>query len=316
MAHVSVPASTSNLGAGFDCVGLAVDRRLDVEVTVTSYDKPYGGSEITIARHGTLAGLDVRPDKDLLAVGFNAAAEAANRPFTGRAHFTVHSSIPVARGLGSSAAAIVAGAVLANDTLELGLSPESLVDLCAHIEGHPDNVAAAYYGGAILGVLRPGAAYKVSPLAVHESLSFVFAVPSFVSETKRARGVLPPVIPFSSAVLAAGRSAALVQGLATGDADLLAIGLDDVLHVPHRRALIAGYDEVTGAAKQAGAYGATLSGSGSTLVAIAPHAVAGEVCACMRAAWSALGIGCESFVSSQRFVAGAATSAAHAALAS
>jgi len=304
MAHVSVPATTANLGAGFDCLGLAVDRRLEVDATVS----PFGTGTISVTRHGTVADLDVTPEKDLLVAGFTAAAAAAHQPFTGDAQFTVNSAIPVARGLGSSAAAIVAGAVLANHTLGLGLSDEVLVDVCANIEGHPDNVAAAFYGGAVLGVLRPGAAYKISTIAVHESLSFVFAVPSFVSETKRARGVLPPVIPFSRAVLAAGRAAALVQGLATGDADLLAVGLDDVLHVPHRRALIAGYDEVTTAACQAGAYGATLSGSGSTVLAITPHVDAPEVCSCMRAAWSALGIESDVFVSALRPVAGAAYS--------
>ena len=312
MAHISVPATTANLGAGFDCLGLAVDRRFDVDASV----QPYGSGNITVTRHGTVADLDIRPEKDLLVSAFTAAAAAVNRPFTGDAHFTVNSAIPVARGLGSSAAAIVAGAVLANHTLQLGLSDETLVDLCANIEGHPDNVAAAFYGGAILGVLQPGAAYKVSPIAVHESLAFVFAVPSFVNETKRARGVLPPVIPFSQAVLAAGRACALVQGLASGDADLLAVGLDDVLHVPYRRALVEGYDDVTSAACQAGAFGATLSGSGSTLMAIAPHAAASEVCSCMQAAWSALGIESDSFVSSPRPVTGAAYSDARTAVVS
>jgi len=304
MAHVSVPATSANLGAGFDCLGLAVDRRLGVTATVT----PYGTGAVRITRHGTLAGLDIRPETDLLYAGFNAAVQAAHRTFEGDVAFDVTSNIPVARGLGSSAAAIVAGATLANETLSLGLSDETLVDACANLEGHPDNVAAAYYGGAILGVLRPGAAYKVTQLAVHDSLAFVFAVPSFVNETKRARSVLPPVIPFSRAVLAAGRSAALLQGLASGDGELLAIGLDDVLHVPYRRALITGYDAVTDAAIAAGAYGATLSGSGSTLLAIAAHDAAEEVCACMRAAWTAVGIGCDTFVSSRTPVSGAAAS--------
>jgi homoserine kinase len=302
MTHVSVPASTSNLGAGFDCVGLAVDRRLEVDVTVD----PAGRNAVKVTRAGTLADIDVAPEKDLLYTGFTTAATAAHRPFTGDVHFTVDSTIPVARGLGSSAAAIVAGAVLANITLELGLSIETLVDVCSNIEGHPDNVAAALYGGAILGVLRPGASYKVAPLTVHDSLAFIFSVPTFKTETKRARGVLPPVIPYSRAVLAAARAGALVQGLATGDGDLLTIALDDVLHVPYRRSLIQGYDDVTAAAVSAGAFGATLSGSGSTLLAIARQDVAEEVCSCMQAAWTTLGVTCESFISSRRPVPGAA----------
>ncbi len=304
MAHISVPASSANLGAGFDCIGIAVDRRLEADVTVSQY----GTGEVSITRSGTLADINIPAEKDLVYVGFAAVAVAAHRPFTGDVHFAVDSTIPVARGLGSSAAAIVAGAVLANETLELGLSIETLSDVCAHIEGHPDNVAAALFGGAILGVLRPGSSYKISPLAVHPSLAFCFAIPTFANETKRARSVLPPVIPYSRAVLAASRAASLVQGLSTGDVDLLSVALDDVLHVPYRRALINGYDDVTGAACEAGAYGATLSGSGSTLLAISHQGDAEEVCACMKAAWTALGVECETFVSSQHPVSGAAFS--------
>ncbi len=251
---------------------------------------------MTVTRGGTLAPLDVRPNKDLIYTGFVAAAEAAGRPFTGSVQFTVNSDIPVARGLGSSAAAIVAGAVLANETLGLGLSLDRLVDVCAGIEGHPDNVAAALHGGAVLGVVRAGASYKIAPLAVHESLAFVFAVPTLETKTKSARDVLPPVIPHSRAVIAAAAAAALVQGLATGDPELLVAGLDDVLHVPFRRVLLRGYDEVTAAAVAGGAYGATLSGSGSTLVAVAPKPVAGAVAAAMQRAWSEVGVECETFV--------------------
>jgi homoserine kinase len=125
----------------------------------------------------------------------------------------------------------------------------------------------------------------VTPLVVHPSIAFVFAVPDFTVETKHARAVLPATLPYAQAVRAAAKSAALVQGLVRGDPGLLAAALDDVLHVPFRRALVRGYDDVTGAARRAGAYGATLSGSGPTLVALAPLAQAAAVGAAMVRAW-------------------------------
>ena len=198
--------------------------------------------------------------------------------------------------------------MLANEVLALQLTRDALVDVCAIIEGHPDNVAPALHGGAVLGVLRTGTShvsYKIAPLTVHTSLAFVFAVPAFMTATKQARAVLPTSLPYSQAVLAVARAAALVQGLATGDAELLALALDDVLHVPYRRALIDGYDTVTGAACVAGAYGATLSGSGSTLVAIGPVDAAERVRLAMHAAWMERGVNCDTFVTSRLPVAGA-----------
>jgi homoserine kinase len=182
MAHVSVPATSANLGAGFDCIGLAVDRRLEVDAIVT----PYGHGEVRVTRLGTLAESDIAPEKDLLYTGFCAAANAAHRPFNGDVHFTASSSIPVARGLGSSAAAVVAGAVLANETLELGLSVDTLVDICSHIEGHPDNVAAALYGGRSLAYCVRGRHLKLrSSPCMSRSRLFLQSLPLRTKPRKR-----------------------------------------------------------------------------------------------------------------------------------
>ena len=129
-----------------------------------------------------------------------------------------------------------------------------------------------------------------------KGLALVFAVPDFSVETRHARSVLPSELAHETAAHAAGLGAALVHGLATGDGDTLRAGLDDVLHVPYRRALVRGYDDVCGAAVQAGAFGATLSGSGSTLVAVAPERSASAVADAMRAAWQELGVAAEGFV--------------------
>jgi homoserine kinase len=288
---VRVPGSTSNLGAGFDCVGIAIDRW----IRVAARREESRAAPISIERGGALAGLALPPERDLLYHGFRAACRAAGREPPLGIVLEASSDIPIARGLGSSAAAVVAGAAAAAGLLQLDLSDEALAALCTDLEGHPDNVAAAIYGGATL-VLR-GAAGRLActALPVHLSLVLVFAVPDFGVETERARAVLPESVPHRSAVTAAARSAALVHGLAHADAELLATGLDDVLHVPYRRSLVRGYDAVVAAAREAGAFGATLSGSGSAIVAVAPFDRAAAVDQAMARAWQALGVKAETF---------------------
>ncbi len=293
---VRVPGSTSNLGAGFDCVGLAVDRWL----TLTARLSESAGPAVAIERRGTLKVVTVPPEQDLCYRGFVRACEVAGRGAPPAVVLTAESGIPVARGLGSSAGAAVAGAAAANALLELGLERDSLVDLCTELEGHPDNVAPAVHGGAVLAIgASIGKGFVVTHLAVHASLAIAFVVPDFVLETKQARAVLPATVSHATAVSAASRSAALIQGLATGDARLLATALDDVLHVPFRRGLVRGYDGVVSAALGAGAFGATLSGSGPTLLAVTSSERASGVGAAMVRAWREGAVHAESFVAAR-----------------
>lgn len=292
---VRVPGSTSNLGAGFDCVGMAVDRWL----TVTARRDASENATPRMVRHGTLEAVAaLRPERDTIFAGFKAACTASGTATPGGLIFEAGSEIPVARGIGSSAAAAVAGAAIANAMLALRLDARTLAGVCAALEGHADNVAPSVYGGAVLAL--DGDPITVSALDVHPSLVFIFAVPDFAVETKRARAALPNVVPHVTAVQAAARSAALVRGLATGEPALLAAALDDVLHVPHRRALVRGYDAVTAAATGAGAFGATLSGSGSSIVAVARTDEAAAVEAAMAAAWQAKGVVTETFHTGRR----------------
>jgi homoserine kinase len=298
-AHVRVPATSANLGAGFDCIGIAVDRWLTGSVeagdNVTSEDAP-----VTITRGGTLASLTVAPQNDALYIGFVAACVASGRAVPERLVFSVDSEIPVARGLGASSAALVAGARLADAAFSLGLRDTALAELCIQLEGHPDNVVPALFGGAMLAVPGRGGLdaqhWVFTPLPVHPNLAFVFIIPPYPIETAIARGVLPRVVAHEIAVKAAGKGAALTHGLATGDGALLQIALDDVLHVPYRRELLPGLASLQEAACAVGAYGATLSGSGSTLVAIAPQEAAERVADSMRRRWNEDGVTADSFV--------------------
>jgi homoserine kinase len=274
---------------------VAVDRWLTASVRQADA----GTTEPEFERSGTLASLNTRDSQDAIYIAFRAVVGAKKVPLPERLRFTVTSEIPVGRGLGSSAAAFVAGAALANEMLKLGLDSFGIAEVGTALEGHPDNVCPSVFGGATLALTHAGKVI-VSPLEVHPSLAFVFAVPEFVLETRRAREALPNVVPHVTAVQAAAKGAALVRGLATADEAMLAAALDDVLHVPHRRRLVRGFDAVAAAAMEAGAIGATLSGAGSSMLAVARVENADAVGASMARAWQMTGVTATAFVSAQR----------------
>jgi len=296
-ATVHVPASTSNLGSGFDCIGMAVDRWLSASVVIDA-----AANAIVMTRGGSLESLTCAATDDLIHEGFVAACTSAGRAVPGGITYTVTSTIPVARGLGSSAAALIAGAALADAALGLGMGVHGVATLVSQIEGHPDNASPAAFGGAMLGVANDDASattpctYAFSPLPVHESLAFIFAVPPLEVTTAAARAVLPRTVSFGDAVCALQRSAALTHGLATGDAALLRRALDDVLHVPYRRSLVPGYDEVVVGAIGARAFGATLSGSGSSMVAIGQREHAAAIALAMQRGFASAGLAVETLV--------------------
>ncbi len=295
-ASVRVPASTSNLGAGFDCVGIALDRWLQATATLGAHP----GTDPRVERAGALAALgDLPPADDLIVLGFARACATAGRALPAGVTIAADSDVPIGRGLGSSAAALAAGALLADALLDLGLGTLGAAALCADVEGHPDNAAPACLGGAVLGVPHPAGdrlgagGWTLVPLDLHPDVAVALAVPDFGTSTAAMRRALPAAVPHGDAVRAAGKAAALVRGLARADAALLAWALDDVLHVPYRRALLPGYDAVCAAARAAGAWGATLSGAGSSVIALAPPARAGAAAVAMADAWRASGVAAE-----------------------
>ena len=247
---VRVPASTSNLGAGFDCVGMALDLWLEARLVPGPGDPVYSG---------TLAGLP--PENDLILRNLG-------NQNGGRFHLEAHSDIPVGKGLGSSAAAIVAGAALLQVAAGGKLNRDRAFETGAKAEGHPDNAAPAVYGGLVLAAQRP------VKLQLHSTLGVALAVPEKGLDTRTARRILPDQVARSVAIAQAARAAALMQGLLTGQGDLIGFGMEDQLAVPHRKHLIPGFDEAVRAGIEAGAYGVTISGAGSSLIAIVPKAKA------------------------------------------
>jgi len=282
---VRVPGSTSNCGAGFDTLGLAVD--LHNDVTLARRPATFGAQAARPA--------DARAQRmvDAAATAFFSVAAQAPFGFS----YQIDGDVPPARGLGSSVTVRAGVIACLNALAGAGLTPHDIVGLVTTLEGHPDNAAAAVLGGFCVARSDPitGAYVDTVRFEVPKELAFVVVSPQVEILTKESRGALPATLPHADAVRAAAKSAALVHGLAHADPRLLAAGLDDVLHVPFRRALVPGYDEVTSAARQAGAYGATLSGSGPTIVAVVGVDGVRAVGGAMVRAWEARGIAAQTF---------------------
>lgn len=256
----SVPASTSNLGPGFDCLGLAF--RLPLVAVARRIPEGF-----RIERRGEGSDLLFDPHRDPVLSSFRAACRLAGAPVPTVA-LTVRSRIPVARGLGSSAAAIVAGLTLANHWLGHRFTTAELFREAVRIEGHPDNVAAAFYGGFVLSLPRENRGVEPLRLPLPRGIAVTLVIPEIRISTAKARSMLPHEIPLASAAQNTARALALLHCLTTGRVDLLAEVLRDVYHVPYRARLIPSFDRVVDAGKRAGAFGITISGSGPTLLAL------------------------------------------------
>jgi homoserine kinase len=256
--HVRVPATSANLGPGFDALGLAL--ALYNEVTAAEADS------VSVRIEGEGAGRLPPNDHNVVVRGVRQVYEAAGRPFQGVA-LTCVNRVPTARGLGSSAAAWVGGLVAGNALLGGPLSREALLSLAARAEGHPDNVTAALLGGLTVScTLGDGRVAAVS-LPVPGGVRWVVLVPEVTSATAEARGVLPQSVPRADAVFNVQRVALLLAALQAGRLDVLGIALDDRLHQPYRLKLFPWMSAVADAARAAGALGCVLSGAGSSLLA-------------------------------------------------
>ena len=273
--HVRVPATSANLGPGFDALGLAL--ALYNEVTAQE------SGTVTVAVQGEGAGRLPANEHNVVARGVQLAYEAAGRPFKGCA-LTCVNRIPPARGLGSSAAAWVGGLVAGNALLGEPLSREALLALAARVEGHPDNVAAALLGGLTVSCGRADGRVTALALPVPATVRWVVLVPSVTSATAEARAVLPDSVPRKDAVFNVQRVSLLLAGLQTGRLDVLEGALDDRLHQPYRLRLFPWMPAVADAARRAGALGCVLSGAGPSLLA----AVTDEAEAVARAMEAAL----------------------------
>lgn len=256
---VRVPASSANLGPGYDVLAAAMALHLELEVEETG--------EFSV----DTGGLPVPSDRENLVV----RAFESLRPADGFA-FRIRSEIPLARGLGSSAAAIVAGLAAADHLFELALSREQMLARAAELEGHPDNPAAAIYGGFVVCGAedgRPFAARFDPP----EGLEAIAVIPADEVSTRRAREAIPSELPLDDVVANVSAASLLILGLQRADLALVSRGLADRVHQNRRRDLYPRSMEVVDGAREIGALGATISGAGPTVLAWTTWQDAGRV---------------------------------------
>ena len=259
---VRVPATSANLGPGYDVMAAAVDLFMEVEVEETgdfSFDP---------------AGLDVPTGRDNLIVRAFETLHSAD----GIA-FRMKGAIPLARGLGSSAAAVVAGLVAADHLYELALSKRELLARATEIEGHPDNAAAAIYGGFVVcDPVSPSGQPDCSRFPPPDGLEGIAVIPSDEVSTERAREAIPGEIPLGDALGNIFAASRLVLGLYRGDLGLIAASLPgDRIHQQRRRELYPRSMELVDSAGELGALGATISGAGPTVLVWTTWQDAGKV---------------------------------------
>ena len=255
-ASVRVPATSANLGPGFDCLGLAVTRYLEVSAALSERD--------SLRYSGTGQVADT-PD-NLTHQGFRAAFTAVGQ-VAPKVRVTAHNTIPLARGLGSSSAALVAGAALADAFLGGELGRDGVFQLAAGLEGHPDNVAPAVYGGFTVSA-QTDTGYLCQALPLPARWHLLFAVPEAELLTREARAVLPHTYSRADAIFNSSRCALWTTAVALDKPDLLRAASQDRLHEPYREPLIPGLASCREALLGAGAEAAFLSGAGPTLAAI------------------------------------------------
>lgn len=265
MLHARVPATSANLGPGFDSLGLALDLYLEVTAEPAQRDQ---FTYLPTGPDRAAPGSQPPGPDNLVHAGFKAAFDHVGVAAPA-VHMTARNPIPLARGLGSSSAALVAGAALADAWLGGVLGRDGVFRLTAALEGHPDNVGPAVYGGFTVAAADEHGLFAAATLAVPASWSLLFGVPSFELPTVEARAALPTTLTVADSVLTSSRAALWVAAVALDAPELLRTASLDVLHQPHRAALVPGLQPAIDALRAAGASAAFLSGAGPTVGAVA-----------------------------------------------
>lgn len=255
MIRIRVPATTANMGPGFDCMGVALGMYLHADLeeqdggyTITGCPACYANAE------------------NLCVLAYNAAMRKMGLPPRGlKLH--IDSEIPIASGLGSSASLLVAGVFGANALHGNRLSYEEMMNVLITLEEHPDNIAPALYGGMTAGFIADGVPY-IENYSISGRFRFTVLVPDYQISTRMARELLPKEIPFKDAVFNLSRAAVLCKALEKGNVRVAAKAWNDRLHQSFRKGLIPDYDSAEQAAYEEGCIAFCISGSGSTMLAV------------------------------------------------
>lgn len=291
---ITVPASTANLGPGFDVLGMALSLYNQLDAVAEGWTSRFIPPANAIERldvFGEGAGLINIDDRNFLV---KSAWEVFGREgkYPVKLRLIMNNQIPVGRGLGSSASAIVAGLLLAYTLLDKPVDTPTLIRQAAEIEGHPDNILPVVAGGVVLGFRTDKGEIRYRRMDNPE-VQVVLAVPDYYLPTIQARKVLPQQVPLEDAIFNLSRLAYLVSSLQAGDLAGISQAMQDRLHQPYRAALIPGLLVTIAAAEGAGAYGAALSGAGPTIMALANPGNAARVAEAMQQSLQTAGVKCK-----------------------
>ncbi|MGE5627181.1 MAG: homoserine kinase [Solirubrobacterales bacterium] len=258
MIKVRIPATTANMGPGFDAMGMALNLYNDIE-----FEEKKG--ETLIYNNGVLNSDDYR--KNMIYTSLIKALDKCNYKYEGFKINVSNCDIPMCRGLGSSSSCIVGGIFAANAIMGNIMSLDDIIDLATEIEGHPDNVVPAITGGMVTSLVEEGRVYY-SKIKVPSNLRFITMIPSIQVSTEKARGVMPGSYSRPDCIYSLSRAAMLISALNNGELDKLRVCFGDKIHQPYRKTLIQNADEIFSKSKELGALGEFISGSGSTLMAV------------------------------------------------
>lgn len=268
MPSYKVPATSANIGPGFDCLGMAVN----IYNTI-SFDEIDSGLDISVTGDGS----DVIPLDES-----NMAYETA-KYFFDKVGYTpkglkiqIHNYIPIARGLGSSSSIVVGSLLCANDIAKTNFNIQEILNIANEIEGHPDNVTPALVGSITASVILDGKVEykKITP---PDMLDTIVLIPSYEMSTAQARKILPRIYDREDCIYNVSRASLLIMAMITSDYDLLSKVVDDKIHQPYRKSLIAEYDFFQETMKKKGALASFISGSGSTLMAFCHKSMSQEI---------------------------------------
>lgn len=282
---VSVPATTANLGPGFDCIGAALTLYNEFKFTRQQVDQK---QRLLLNITGSEAARVTTDESNLVYqafVKFYQHIEQTPPPVK----IEIKLGVALARGLGSSATAIVGGLIGANVLAGEVLTQAQLIELAIAMEGHPDNVVPAFLGGCRLTATNDKG-WEICDIPWCKDIVPVVAIPDFELSTSEARKVLPTQVSRGDAIFNVANLGLLLRGLETGNKNWLQAALHDKLHQPYRKSLIHGYENIYIAALSAGAYGMVISGAGPTLLALSDTSNSANVAAAMASEWQNQGI--------------------------
>lgn len=287
---VKVPATTANIGPGFDCFGMALSLYNTITLEETVY--PTTGLEINVIGDSVSSRANEFIPKNESNVIYKAVELLYN--YVGQTppalRINIQSNIPIAKGLGSSASVIVGGILAANKLLGEPADLAAILSVANEVEGHPDNVVPAVLGGFTLSSAEDDGSIIHKKISWPDEWKVIVCIPDYELATSISRSVLPKTVPIEDAVFNAKRCAMLVEALHTKDAELMQIALTDKIHQPYRSRLIPGFDDIINNLKYTDTIGTVLSGAGPSIMVVSHSSNMEEIKSTVKSTWDSIGI--------------------------